>query len=321
MSNSDHVTIGVPAFRGEAFIEQALHSIQRQTHGNLTAIISLDGPDPATEALCRPFLQDPRFRVVVQPQRLGWVGNINWLMAQAEVGFWYYHQQDDIVDPTYVEVLLDHAVRAPDAAVVYCDIEAFGTVSFKMFQPSVTGDAFTRQMTLLREHHAAVAFRGLTRVEALRVSGGIRSNDAENFSADTTWMASVARWGELQRVPVELYRKRYHESNEHMRWWAWPEHQRARAWAIHCVDMLEQAMLIEASTEQRRLLWLAAVERLSSAQTTAGYLPVANFTDAQRVALFEAFLERGRERRAIDIPALLDAAWGEIRPWSSAESL
>jgi len=319
--NSDHVTVGVPAYRGEAFIEQALHSIQRQTHGNLTAIISLDGPEPATEALCRPFLRDSRFRLVVQPERLGWVGNINWLMTQAGAGFWYYHQQDDLVDPDYVEVLLDHAARAPEAAVVYCDIEAFGTVSFKMFQPSVTGDAVTRQLTLLREHHAAVAFRGLTRVEALRASGGIRVNDAESFSADTTWMASMARWGELHRVPVELYKKRYHEGNEHMRWWAWPEQQRARAWTIHCVDMLEQAMLIEATTPERRTLWLAAVERLTSAKTTAGYLPVENFTAAERTAQLESFFERTAKLQDMDIPVLLDASWEEIRRWSSVEGL
>ena len=83
VTNSTHVTIGVPVYRGELFVEETLQSIQMQTHRDIEVVISLDGPDPGSEALCAPFLQDSRFRIVIQPERLGWVENINWLMAQA----------------------------------------------------------------------------------------------------------------------------------------------------------------------------------------------------------------------------------------------
>lgn len=90
MAVSSHVTIGVPVYRGELFIEEALRSIQRQTHREIDVVISLDGPDPVSEELCAPFLRDSRFRLVVQPKRLGWVGHINWLMGQATGGFGAY---------------------------------------------------------------------------------------------------------------------------------------------------------------------------------------------------------------------------------------
>jgi len=316
MSRTSHVTIGVPVYQGELFIEETLRSIQSQTHRDIEVLISLDGPEPASEELCRPFLKDSRFRLVIQPERLGWVGNINWLMSQVETPYWYYHQQDDLVDPRYVEVLLDYAQRTPEAAVVYCDIEAFGLQSWKYAQPSVTGGASARQLTLLYEHHPAVAFRGLTRVEALRHSGGIRTNEVENFSADTTWMAAIARWGELRRVPVEMYRKRYHAGNEHVKWSTWPAEKRARAWTIHCADMLEQAMLVEATTQERRLLWLAAVARLVSPRTASGYLPVASLASAERMSLLNAFFEHLRTTRRTDIPGLLEASWKNIQQWT-----
>ncbi len=65
--------------------------------------VSIDGPDPACERMCGGFLDDPRFEVSIRPRRLGWARNIEWLQQQADGEFWYYHQQDDLVDPTYLE--------------------------------------------------------------------------------------------------------------------------------------------------------------------------------------------------------------------------
>jgi glycosyltransferase involved in cell wall biosynthesis len=315
MTDSDRVTIGVPVYRGGLFIEETLRSIQKQTHRHIEVVISLDGPDPAVEQLCAPFLRDPRFRLAVQPERLGWVGNINWLMSQATAGFWCYHQQDDLIDPRYLEVLLDCARRTPGAAVVYCDIAAFGIRTFRLSQPSVAGCPSARQLTLLYEHHAAVAFRGLTRVEALRHSGRIRANEIENFSADTTWMAAIARSGDLQRVPMDLYRKRYHADNEHSKWATWPLERRIQAWTVHCADMLEEAMLVDASPQERRLLWLAAVGRLVSPRTAA-YLPVATLTAAERASRLDGFFEYLRTARSSDVPEWLDANWEHIHGWT-----
>jgi glycosyltransferase involved in cell wall biosynthesis len=289
MAATDRVTIGVPVYRGERFLAETLGSIQHQTHRDFEVVISLDGPQPEAEEICRPFLRDPRFRLVTQPERLGWVGNIDWLMAQVTAPYWCCQPQDDLLEPRYLEVLTEHARRAPEAAVVYCDIVAFGALSVKLTQPSVTGSAVARQLALLDDHLAAVAFRGLTRAQALRLAGRIPGNEVESFACDTAWMAAMARWGELRRVPLELYRKRYHSANEHAKWRQWPQAKRARAWAGHCAAMLEQALLVEATAQERRQLWRAALRRLVSPRPAAAYLPPADLTAAERAALVDKF--------------------------------
>ncbi len=314
MSNAPFVTVGVPVYQGEAFVEETLHSIQKQTHKNIEVVISLDGPQATLEDLCQPFLKDSRFRMVTQPERLGWVGNLNWLMAQAETPYWYLNPQDDLVDPAYVETLLEYSRKLPEAAVVYGDIACFGRYEAKIAQPSVTGSAFLRQLELLHEHHAAVAFRGLTRVEALRHAGSIRANEVEGFSTDTTWMAAMARWGELQRVPVELYHKRYHAKNEHARWLTWPAEMIIKAWMIHCADMLEQAMQVEATTPQRRFLWLAGVGRLLSSRF--GFLPSTDFAPAEPTARMDPFFEYVQTAGHMDLPTLLEERWDNIKRWT-----
>ncbi len=314
MPLAPYVTVGVPVYRGTAFITETLRSIQQQTHQNLRVIISMDGPDPDSEQLCRGFLSDARFELVVQPERLGWVGNVNWLMAQAATPFWYLNPQDDLVDPRYVETLLDEAQRMPEAAVIYSDIAAFGTLNPTITQSSITGSPFARQFTLLHEHHSAVAFRGLTRIQALLLSGPIRANEIESFSSDTTWMAAMARWGDLQRVPMALYHKRYHPNNEHVSWLAWPPEKLRKAWMVHCVNMLEQAMLVDATVQERRLLWLACVGRLLSPRF--GFLAPADEGSTARLSLLESFLNYIEAVRYLDIPALLDESWNSIRQWT-----
>jgi hypothetical protein len=315
MSPTDTVTIGVPVYRGELFIEEALRSIQNQTHREIEVIISLDGSQPVAAEFCRPFLKDSRFRLVTQSERLGWVGNLNWLMARVATPYWCYHQQDDLMDPRYLEVLVEQARRSPEGAVFYCDIEAFGALSAKFIQSSVTGSAVARQLALLYEHFPAVAFRGLTRVEALSFAGGIPTNEIESFACDTVWMAAMARWGELRRVPRELYRKRYHAANEHMKWFGWPVEKRTKAWIIHCAAMLEQAMLVEATAQDRRLLWLAAIGRLASSPPAMNYLPIADWTRAERASLLEAFFDYVRST-SVDIPGLLEGSWKTIQQWT-----
>ena len=118
---------------------------------------------------------------------MGWAGNISFLMSQNKGAFWYFHQQDDIVSPDYVQSLLEHAHKHPNAAVLYSDLEAFGTLELVMHQNSLLGTPAAREIGLLHDHLAAVAFRGLTRQAALDQAGGIRQNEIESFAAETTW--------------------------------------------------------------------------------------------------------------------------------------
>ncbi|MEO7932991.1 MAG: glycosyltransferase [Chthoniobacterales bacterium] len=310
------ITVGVPVYRGARYLAETLESIRVQTCGDLRVLISIDGPDPESEAVCQPFLRDKRFSVVTQPERLGWVGNIDWLTAQVDTPFWCYYQQDDLTAPCYFEKLLEAALCHLSAAVVYCDIVAFGTQSWQTSQPSVTGIPAARQLALLYAHHSAVAFRGLTRVEALRESGGLITNEVENYSVDTTWMSQMACWGDLIRVPGDWYFKRYHEDNVHTKWADWPEEKRLHAWIAHCADLLEITFKVGANPQERRLLWLATVNRLTSPRVAPGYLQMKEITQEQRMALLENFLHYLQKVRCSKLPYKMKSTWDDLALWT-----
>jgi glycosyltransferase involved in cell wall biosynthesis len=271
VADSETVTLGVPAYRGADLIAETLAAVQAQTHANLRVAISIDGPDPATEEACRPFLADRRFSLVVQPRNLGWVGNFNWLVDRADTTFWCYMQQDDLISPTYLEALVTTARAHPHAAVVYSDMETFGERVQPVTMPSVGGSSSGRQLALIHDHFAAVALRGICR--------------------------------------ETLYRKRFHATNVHTAWARWPEEQRAHAWVVHCTEMLDEAMACEADVDERRLLYDATITRLVTARRAPEYLTGTFRTAEGRHRLVEEFVARLRAVGRPDLPQLLEWDW------------
>lgn len=307
------VTIGVPVYRGWDFVGETLASVAAQTHRELAVLISVDGADERSAEACRPFLADSRFTLVVQPERLGWAGNISWLMARVGGGYWLNQPHDDLIAPDYVAVLLDHLRRHEEAAIAYGDIRAFGEGDYRLVQPSVTGSAFARQLVLLNEHYVGGAFRGLTRAAALAEAGPLRRNRCRDFSVDTVWMAAAARAGELHRIPRELCRKRYHAASAHAEWWGWDAAQRADAWAVHCLQLLEEAWKIDADADQRRQLWLAAVGRLlAPSRYPLVFSPIMDLPRDARRTVLDRFIAAVQDGGTVDLPAAFDRDWPAV---------
>src|SRR5688500_12978602 len=174
MAPGPFIEIGVPVWRGAAFVAEALESIRAQRDVRFRVLISLDGPDPASERACRVFLKDSRFGLSIQPRRMGWLQNSEFLRAAAlQTGACYacVQPQDDLMQDGYLATLLEIAESDPQAAVVFSDLEGFGDRSLFFAQPSVTGSPLQRQIALLLHHHGAAAWRGLTRTSALRQVG------------------------------------------------------------------------------------------------------------------------------------------------------
>jgi glycosyltransferase involved in cell wall biosynthesis len=258
------IGVGVPAWRGAAFVAETLESVLNQRGVRVNLFVSIDGADADTERACLPFASDPRVKIVVQPRRLGWVKNTAAVLAGASehAEFVCVQPHDDWIEADYLATLLDAARDHPHAAVVFSDIAAFGTREEVFSQESVIGTPIERQLLLLTRHLNAVAYRGLNRTSALRAVPPISGNDRGDFACDTVWMARLARAGDLVRVPRVLYHKRYLPNSVHTEWKTWHRGQKGAAWIRHCLDMLAEALTVATNSEERRLLIDAARGRL-----------------------------------------------------------
>lgn len=284
------IGVGVPVWQGAAFVAETIDSVLSQRGVAVEVFISIDGADRESERACRPFASDPRVRIVVQPQRLGWGENCAAALAgAAATGAPYACLQphDDLVENDYLRSLAEVAEARPDAAVVYSDIRAFGSYNELIAQPDVTGTPIERQLALLRSFHA-VAFRGLVPAAALS-RAPMAGNSYWDFACDIVWLARLARVGDLVRVPRELYRKRYHAANTFAEWHAWSLEQRTEAWLRHCLDMLAEALCVCSRRKDVGRVVAAARARLLDDSGSPYRADLARLTPDERAHLLRRF--------------------------------
>lgn len=251
--DGERVFIGVPVYRGEEFVAETLRSIQRQEHQDFQVCISIDGEDRGSAELCRPFLGDPRFELHVQPRRLGWAGNLNWLLSRCDGDFFCFWQQDDLAATSFLRLLVGHATHYPEATCVFSDVQWFGTRIDRVESPSLSGFSLDRVLQQIEAGHYAPFF-GLVRADALAAVGPIRLTPEESALEDQVWLARLAGHGPWHRVPGTLYFKRGHVDEAHLNWESGTSTtSRRQIWLEWGAGMLEAALSVSPPQEHGRL--------------------------------------------------------------------
>jgi glycosyltransferase involved in cell wall biosynthesis len=260
--STPRITVGLPVYKGADLITKALACLQQQTFGNFEAIISVDGNDGETAAACRTFLADPRFRMVVHPERLDWVGNFNWLLQQDLREFFCYRQHDDTTSPQFFEVLLRIADKEPHAAAVYCDCQLIGGRNDVESVPSIEGeeplDRIFQYIARLPELGAPVPIRGLIRKAAIRQAGLVRSDEFRAAWQVFGWLANLLQWGNFRQVAEPLYYRLDHARSYTREYW-YGTHQ--AAWTTLFTALLAAAMRVCRTPEQRLFFQQAILDR------------------------------------------------------------
>jgi GT2 family glycosyltransferase len=303
----DRIDVGIPVYRGGEHIAATLQSLVDQTHKNFSALISVDGGDPESAEVCRPFLRDSRFRLVVQEQRLGWAGNLNWLVSRSDGAFFCYYQQDDVTAPTYFEELIAAASQHPSAAIVFSDLQFFGDDQQGATAPSITGDVFSRVLKQL-EAFSHTPFRGLIRAKALREApGGLRLTEHESFGEDFVWVLKLTRAGDLINVPKALYFKRRHAESTSRAWFeTWPLSKRRDALIKVCVGLIDAVLPAAQTNAQRFQLLYAVLERLALHQW---FYPTKRLSPDERRHLVTDFMTELRAYGETDVAQTFQMDW------------
>ncbi len=245
-----HITVGVPLYRGQDHVAEALKVLQDQTHREFDVVISVDGGDELSAEACRPFLNDSRFRLVVQPNRLDWAGNFNWLLQQPVGDLFCYRQHDDLTTPDFFEKLIARARERPDAAIVYADCQFFGENAHLEATPSYDGDQLDRMREFI-DRITPTPCRGLVRKEALLQAGLVRVDEFRSNHQVFVWLLKVLRWGSFLRHPEPIYLRRIHAANYHKQNRDWDDARKLGDWSTVFTGFLEAVQPVCRSNEER----------------------------------------------------------------------
>ena len=148
------VTVGVPTYNGEAFLEQCLAGLAMQDHPDFKVVIldnaSTDRTPDIAQDMCA---SDPRFEYHCNPETVPATENFRTVWSLADSPYYLWRADDDLSSSKYLTELARVLDENPDADLAVGQLEKrFEDRSEWVETPDVTGmSAADRAAMALRE--------------------------------------------------------------------------------------------------------------------------------------------------------------------------
>jgi glycosyltransferase involved in cell wall biosynthesis len=228
------VSLGLPVYNGEEFLQQALDAILKQTFRDFELIMADNASTDGTRGICEGYAgRDPRFRFFRNETNIGGAKNHNLVLNLSRGEYFKWTAHDDLMAPTYLERCVE--VLDSDPTIILCHsrtvrFQETGRTSTDAVHP--TRITSTRPQDRFREvlnglhmsRGSANLINGLIRSDALRRAGGM----GNYVGADRVAAAQLALSGRFFLVPEELFFRRIHpakstrrflDARDRLAWW------------------------------------------------------------------------------------------------------
>lgn len=205
------VSVVLPVFNGEKFLDEAITSIRNQTFSHFEFIIINDGStDQSIEIIKRHAASDPRI-VVVDRENKGLVATLNEGVRLASSDLIARMDADDIAEPDRLMVqyeFMEKNAKVVAAGTAYLLVDERGNPIRKFF-PATTNSAL-QQQALQRATpicHPTAIFRK----SAFQLIGGYQSNAM--LAEDLDLWLRMGEVGDLANVKKILLKYRQHSGS------------------------------------------------------------------------------------------------------------
>jgi glycosyltransferase involved in cell wall biosynthesis len=207
------VSVGVPVFNGEAFLEDAIRSTLAQTLDDLELILCDNDSQDRTAEICSDYAaRDPRVRYFRNPRNLGAAANYNLAFSHARGRYFKWLAHDDRMLPSFLAKtyrVLEERTDAVLCNTVISYIDAAGT-RLGLYDSKLAGaDSLApseRFAWMVLRSHTCVDFFGLIRRQALHDS----LLHGSFHGADRALLAQLALRGRMIQLPAPLLAVREH---------------------------------------------------------------------------------------------------------------
>lgn len=205
------VTIVVPIYNVEDYLEACLESLRGQSYSNIEIIMVDDGSEDSSTQICQRFaLNDPRFLYIRQENR-GLSAARNTGIEHARGDYIAFVDGDDFVHEHYTRMLIAASSRFCCDIVVcgYCTCDPNGKSGFSSFsgslhaEDSVTGKEAFRRFLVRHSIIDVVAWNKLYRTSLF--SSGIRYPSGRLHEDVFTTYLLLAAAEKVTYIPQCLY--------------------------------------------------------------------------------------------------------------------
>lgn len=221
------VSIGLPVFNGQRYLEPALRSLVGQTYADFELIISDNASTDRTAEICRDFAAvDPRIKYSRNENNLGANPNFNRVLELARGEYFRWAAYDDMCLPTYLARCVEALDGNRDAVLAHTQtsiideaglvidsspaaLAARGIGSHELDDPVRRLDAKSpvcRFSQVLLCTKWCFEIFALMRTSVLRESGG----HGDFYGSDKVILSYMALQGKFIEVPEPLFLRRHH---------------------------------------------------------------------------------------------------------------
>jgi hypothetical protein len=221
------VSIGVPVYNGQRYLEHALRSLVSQSFTDFELIISDNASTDRTAEICRDLAaSDSRIRYHRNATNIGANPNFNRAFELATGQYFRWAAYDDVCEPTYLERCVQALDANPDAALAHtrtaiidetgkridtdpAALAAKGVTLSDVQDPQRKLDsncAVRRYADVLLNTKWCFEIFALFRADKLRLTGGM----GDFYGTDKVLLATVALQGKFIEIDEDLFRRRHH---------------------------------------------------------------------------------------------------------------
>ena len=303
INHKPRLSIGLPVFNGDDYLEETLDTILAQTYTDFELIISDNASTDKTEEICRGYAaRDERVRHLRNDTNLGACPNFNRVFELATGEYFKWAAYDDLCAPDYLEHCVEVLDNEPSVVISHPKtrlIDQHGNhvrdyddyLDFRSPRPHERFRDY-----LFRPAGMWNAIYGVIRARELRKTPLLGSY----VSPDRVLLGELVLRGEIHQVPKRLFFRRRHPR---LSWLANPTHSAYANWT----DTANRGKIQLPTTWKHFLEYLKAIRhvRLNRYEQARCYLYLTVWLSRSQVRTVRRYWRRNvSERASPSIPSI-----------------
>ncbi|MCW3997063.1 MAG: glycosyltransferase family 2 protein [Candidatus Bathyarchaeota archaeon] len=216
-TNKPRVSVGMPVFNGEKYLEETIDSILVQTFTDFELIISDNASTDRTQQICLDYARrDRRVCYYRNEKNLGGPNNYNRVFELSSGEYFKWAAYDDLIAPEYLRMCVNVLDKNPSIIGCHCKTGRIdqngilvGYFNEELLKRIDSPKRHERFRDLIGLYYTTTPFHGVYRARLLA-----RSQRHGNYiGADRNLLAELSLMGRIYEIPECLFFWRVHPSS------------------------------------------------------------------------------------------------------------
>lgn len=210
MVESPIVSVIIPVYNVDAYLQVAINSIINQSFSNLELILVDDGSEDDSLSICKSF-QDARIKILINDENKGLAYSLNKGMRQAKGKYIARMDGDDIAQKDRLKTQVEFLDKNPNVGLVGTWMRSFGASNFLKKYPENITDCRIELLFEVPVGHPSVMFR-LDLVEKFDL---FYNEEYETYGEDYDLWIRFSHHTDIANIGIPLLQYRtYQTSNK-----------------------------------------------------------------------------------------------------------